>query len=1587
MKKLIENKYMFILLLLFMCIYCNSIKVNASDTDGELLDVYPIESIQFSDHKGMMARIHGGFLYCTQRGYPFRSMCSEMQMTRGFYDTGIHIGGYTDPETNEWVPEETITYEGKLADIVSHMNNTSTGSSGKALWWRGWGRWTMNSDYTDAYQVDNSSAPSSDERSETFDRFKNPDESEPDDENPYFTNRYQGGEIIRRFLDYPGYLYPREWNAPDQEHKSKLTGHEGTRPTYNVRLRKITYAEAGYDMPRVYAGGILNYYVFEDHPYVDNYSDKTKFRVLQALTWAMEKNFVTTIGSGGRDLRILFQNGQNGIYGSSGNYSFYSGTCDGYIKTTIGGDYEDMKLYRQVVWKATNMRIIPSFAGKINDLGSLKPIKLYWDKDEGCYIATVSDQNGVLNYFDFTVPGCTVTNNGDGTLTIRANGQVNTTSAPSQSKIEPADGVFQLPIFYRWSNENKLRTFTYASLRGKTDLVEADVEEYDGGDNRAIRTRVHDQYAHSLYYDPPCSWYCTTPASKITQSNHNACPHDSAFYNHCQWEPNACGKDEHHHSSSCYDEDGDKTCGKSSHSHSHSCHNHEKESDKCHRCDLDKRCQHQYNCPYWIKRNKVDCKTVINDGTMPIMSGDNACDYKFGCSKLHWNIVHRTIVGSYVDWQDTLEYADGKKIIDPEICYIKVETVPHIFPAETDTEILLIADNDEWNDLTYTTANGKTIRHSSHLRIGEKFHLKYIYSYKGASKGFRIEFSLDNKPYYQYNYLSRMERPYYDKTIYQLRTGLAGDRFSQSSISVPHAKLVQDLTDIKIRGLYQTPETAYTLNGTYKWDSGNSWNDKVYLDALVTEQLDDNYVNKSVGSITSTSGASELTDFSVTKPSHNEMIVVWEFDTEPEVFSSALVYGTAYIEVGEDENYTKSYFDEAYNYAKDEMTGTQWTPWNWNSALGAHNNIGGVGYFSSEYTGEGGPQSDNPIYNHTVYTQNNEYLTYAIRNKVWQSDVDIQVSNFVQNTGAGITEHIYQERGRNTHDMNYNLYYTIDVKNPRATIFADKQRSANGSSLGSETTTTPYDTSSDVYEFDVNNLISWGSTGASQTPASYGTTTIVDHIKTGTTYIQREIPTVLATMTSNPKETMTFKINPNHDRLIYEDHYTNANVSGSGTNRRVAVSVKDGYYPPNEQTAVSDIWPAMNPNVKEMQPQNIGNSNNVPDQYNQSDNVLHHIAPTTSFNIKLSNGETKTVVDSHTKNYTQYDFEYNPTNRDNKVTFPSRRRSIMFFKYSKTNYSYDGKNVQSAVGEFRNSNKTQTESYYISQVLFKSNYTSKYKKELEAQGADYIEDHDVNGNLLDAWIDMVNQNKFAIVSAGQGFELRVTLKYENSYLTQYLSRYFGQDDGQNDIIGTSNRVQKNYLTSTTEKGRQFANISSLTGKDGRSTPYYKDTERAYISSNSILDRLAVNLVTGSNVFNDLYVFMSDNPDTVYSYSGIYDTPVVFERDIKYSEDFSVTTVTYTMCVSHENGISSNLQKMKFYTNQLAPDKRSPGIVEGMVDVSANGEHSITIWTPIVAATPFDYPNTMQDRYIGDAIELGYTIKTTGADDAIVHIVQ
>lgn len=1525
MKNKCKIRFLYILLfsMLILLFSMKPIKASAASSGYSI----SIDALTFDDHRGMYARIYVNgqwhYIYCIQRGYPFRSAVSDLQMVNA---TIIDIDG------NE--------YSGTIAKNIRHMFLDTDGSV--LQYFIGWGSYEINGDHTNARQVSTDGAPSSKAWQETFTEFGD------DDEDDFYNNRYQGTGEVRKWTE-------EIWPA--------ITGHEGSVEPQATRMKQITYQQAGLDMSQVYAMAMTNYYVWED-PDTVGYSETAKYQVKQAMDWSTQFGFVKTMGMTGYELRLIYQD-------SVANWSthHYSGSCDGFIQYHIGNQYEAMKLYRQVVWKTTNMRQRPSFASE--NPNTCEPIRLYWDADQNAYTATVADANGVLKYFDFEISGVTCTDNGNGTLTIKSTNAINgnLTSLQKASKLEPADGIFKMPNYYRWNLEGTQVTFKYSMLWpssegiGVTGLIETEQTR-----NAGISGFEGTVYFHSHDYTPACNWYCHEDRLTLDEENLTHCE-GLGNVNSCTHEMNAGWENGHNtrhdhtaecglapYYSTCTHENNAGWVGPRYTRHEH--------RDECHTHTV--KCYHVYSCPY---ENNRGSNKYWNGQPNDWMTEDE-CDPWWCCGKEHYDVIENTITGTYIDWQDMNGvYATGQKIIDPTYAYIKVTTVPHTFPAETDTEILLVADNDEWNDLTYTMPNGQTVKHASHVRVGEKFHLKYVYSYIGGSKGFRIETSLDNKTYYQYNYLSRMQSPQNAIAIYNLRTGvgLPEGSFLASTLGVPSAKLVIDKTPITIRGIYTTPETPYPSGG-YTYDSGANWNDSVYLDALTESQYDSGYSVKAVGDITSSNGSSMLTDFTVSK-SNNQICAVWVYDTEPEVFTSALIYGTAYIQVGENKNYSKSYYNEAYSYGADQT---------WPYYLGEHNNVGGVGYFSYGQSGE-------LIPSHTVYTQNNEYNTYAIRNKVWQSDIDIKVSNFVQNTGAGITEHIYQGRGRSNHDLNYNLYYTIDVENPKATIYEDKQKVHDGIS-NSDTHTYNYNTTSDVYEFDVNNIISWGSTGASQTSASFGNTTVVDHIKTGRTYIQREIPTVLITMTAGQKETMTFSIYPNHDRLVYEDYYSGVSISGGSTDRRVSVSAKSNYYPPNEKTASSDIYAAMNPTLSDMQPQNINGANNVPDEYHQNDNALQHPGTKTSFSIKLSNGQIKTVSDSNTKTYTQYDFEYNPSNRTNKVTFPGRRTSVMFFKYSKTDYSYNGNAVQSAVGEFKGANKAQTESYYISQVLFKSNYTSKYKKELEAQGADYIEEFDSYGNLTDAWIDMVNQNKYAIVAAGQGFELKVTVKYENSLLTQYLARYFGTDDAKSDVIGASERVNHNYVD-VPANSRQFCNISSLTGRDGRNAPYYKSTSRAYVSSYSTLDRLAVNLVTGANVFNDLYCFMSDNPNTVYSYSGIYGTPVIFDRSIKYSDDFAVTTVTYTMRVSEQNGIASNMQNMKFYTNQLAPDKKSPGIVEGMYDVANKGEHSLKIWTPVIAATPFDYPNAMQERYLGDAIELGYTIKTTGADDSIVHIVQ
>ena len=400
-----KRKFIYIKILLIMLVaLCFANKPMTARAESISLGV-----IGFDDHRGMMAYINGKPVYCIQRGYPFRSSVSELQM--------VYIEGSASRGD----------YAGTIAGCMRYLLYNVEGGTELQLF-RGWGGWTINGDHTDATQTSTAGAPTSNAWQEAFDEDKDDDEDTP------YANRYGGGGVRKFYLEVVL--------------ANLLTGHEGCVDVFPTSMKQISYAEAGFSMPQVYAQAITNYYCWED-PDVAGYSEEAKYQAKQALDWGIEFGFITTIGGNGKFLRVIYQD-STGVYGISGSNS-YSGSCDGYIKTTIGGQYEAMKLYRQVVWKTTNMRQIPSFAEY--EPANCEPIKLYWDEEQHLYTATISDHNGVLDYFEFSVPGCTVTNNEDGTLTISASGEVNATSAPSKSGLEPADGVFKLPDFYRWDLE------------------------------------------------------------------------------------------------------------------------------------------------------------------------------------------------------------------------------------------------------------------------------------------------------------------------------------------------------------------------------------------------------------------------------------------------------------------------------------------------------------------------------------------------------------------------------------------------------------------------------------------------------------------------------------------------------------------------------------------------------------------------------------------------------------------------------------------------------------------------------------------------------------------------------------------------------------------------------------------------------------------------------------------------------------------------------------------------------------------------------------------------------------------------------
>lgn len=278
-----ENKkqkiYTFIKMMVFVlmgtCVINNTITSDAAEYDTSL------SSIAFHDHNGMIARanINGRweYVYCIQRGYPFRSYVSELQMV------------YANIYGNEG------TIASNIRDLLAHAENNGSGLS----LFRGWGDWELNGDHTDAdVQVSTDGAPSSEAWQEVFTEFRD------DDEDDAVNNKFEGSgdASIREWMLRVGHL---------------LTGHEGSLPArsseYKTRVKEISYTEAGVNMHQVYAYAMTNYYCNLD-PDTANYSEDAKYLCNQSLDWAIQYGFITTEGEQGDDLMLVYKD-SSGKYG------------------------------------------------------------------------------------------------------------------------------------------------------------------------------------------------------------------------------------------------------------------------------------------------------------------------------------------------------------------------------------------------------------------------------------------------------------------------------------------------------------------------------------------------------------------------------------------------------------------------------------------------------------------------------------------------------------------------------------------------------------------------------------------------------------------------------------------------------------------------------------------------------------------------------------------------------------------------------------------------------------------------------------------------------------------------------------------------------------------------------------------------------------------------------------------------------------------------------------------------------------------------------------------------------------------------
>lgn len=817
-------------------------------------------------------------------------------------------------------------------------------------------------------------------------------------------------------------------------------------------------------------------------------------------------------------------------------------------------------------------------------------------------------------------------------------------------------------------------------------------------------------------------------------------------------------------------------------------------------------------------------------------------------------------------------------------------------------------------DIEIIDINNKVV---DYMIPGEKYKLRYTFSYTGKSKGYAIRsFNQLGKSYLEKYYVHRHQDQYnnYCKDWDEVLTYDNPWRYEPVMV---------EKYEVKMQGTYTVKNSPYEgIDSNKLWDSEDgastfktNWNEKLYLDAIDLENTISSTTNHDWGNYKKTETGFETTYQAVTEKDNStttkeidkacqmkvervgtdEMKVTFVYEVPYQVFRVPITDASASIRVEEDFNEVKQYRTNKY---KEESCG---------------------GHSSYHYDLE------------ETQTENSSYPTAFQRYKTWKLNTDIKLTELHVSSGDGVTIPVDIN---NKKMINYHFYYGIELTNPDATIDSCYRELKNGVYTDKKTEEKDHT----IRTVKVNDIIETDVT--TQFIINGEKINVMDHIQTGTTLLQRTLPVIVAV--GKEKENQ-FQISVNTDatdynltkgnhgfRTFYETEFdlvTKSRVSNA-TN--------------NTLKATDKVYKPVNPKNESEQPYNIAN--------------YETYEPITQFYLKIA-GKNSLVRDTYYLDYKNKNFSYDLNNTSNgiyqktnsakKVIKQTDEKWEPYYKYSTYNYqtlkngSWVSSNKNSST--YTEPKEQAKESYKLSSILFKSNYTYKHNF----------------GEQEDGWVDMVNDNENAIVAAGQGFELKVQITYTNNNLVEYLKRVPEKDSAL--FNQTTSMSSKN-----SKYGPQYANLFLGTT--------YKKADTGLPNDINIL---------GSNIYEDLYVTMSDNPKSVYSYSGVNDTVQIWDLDKKEELDYKNNTVkiiyTYSMKLSTENGVTSRFQNMKFFTNQLAPD---------------GDDHSITLWTAIFPGLEIDnqmktnnYDFDKVTRYLGDYIKLGYSIKSTGADDSIVHIVQ